>query len=79
MLSRPPSLQKSQGDKSIAVDVPLQAPGEDQEYPTGLRLALLIFFVLVSMFLVGLDRLVISTVQTPVSLNSTSVMQVICP
>lgn len=35
------------------------------EYPTGLRLAFLLISVFVSMFLVALDRLIISTVRLP--------------
>ena len=40
----------------------------ESDYPTGVRLALILLSIFVSMFLVALDRLIISTVSEHISI-----------
>lgn len=64
-----PSAEESEPTtKDVPDDKPAAQPGsgrrpdeENIEYPTGIRLALVMLSVFVSMFLVALDRLIIST------------------
>ncbi|KAK0635819.1 major facilitator superfamily domain-containing protein [Bombardia bombarda] len=59
-----PPLTSAALENQPADKAPGPGPGEEdenQEYPTGLRLALLLISVMLTLFLVSLDRLIIST------------------
>ncbi|KAI0840307.1 putative MFS aflatoxin efflux pump [Hypoxylon sp. FL0890] len=56
-----PAASKTLGDKTEAQQGANQPDEDHIEYPTGVKLALVILSVFVSMFLVALDRLIIST------------------
>lgn len=58
----------SQEDKD-AMGKTISIASTTHEYPTGLRLVLLLVSVFVSMFLVALDRLIIATVCFPLTVK----------
>lgn len=61
--------QEQQEQHNVATKTVSRA-STTHEYPQGLRLALLLISVFISMFLVALDRLIISTVRFSLPLSS---------